>query len=73
MTTFMIVMEKDIKLIILKCEMAVLKQIKASVLKEAEVRLSSKPHVVAIGLLKLQTCPSQIRELKLMVSCVSKC
>lgn len=30
-------MEKDIKFTILKCEVAVLKQIKASALKEAEV------------------------------------
>jgi len=37
MTTFMLVMEKNIKHIISNCEMAVLKQIKASVLKEPKV------------------------------------
>lgn len=73
MTTFMIVMEKDIKCIISKCEMALLKQIKVSVLKEAEVWFSPKPQTVPYWLLKLQAWPSQIKGLKWMLSCVSEC
>ena len=42
----MLVMEKNIKHIISNCEMAVLKQIKASVLKEPKVWFSTKPWIV---------------------------